>query len=171
MLWESRKLDRRYDAVHMVIKDGCSVSEFARKAKVAQSDHSQDRLLQYSIVASSLLNVTFDCINVERTSEFWAAVLGWPITFVDSPGNPYFLVAERDDSYPRFVFVAASESKLAKNRVHPDIATIGNDDVAYDAELARIIGLGATVLDDRRQKVPGGWVVLQDPEGNEFCLE
>lgn len=122
-------------------------------------------------MASSLLNVTFDCVDAERTSAFWAAVLGWPATFVDSPGNPYFFVAKREDALPRFVFVAVSEVKPAKSRVHPDIVAEGHDDAAYDAELARIVDLGATVLDDRRQKVPGGWVVLQDPEGNEFCLE
>ncbi len=122
-------------------------------------------------MASLLLNVTFDCIDAERTSAFWAAVLDWPITFVDSPGNPYFLVTKNDVACSNFVFVTVSETKSEKNRVHPDIAVKGGNDADYDAELARLVGLGAKVLDDRRQKVPGGWVVLQDPEGNEFCLE
>jgi predicted enzyme related to lactoylglutathione lyase len=40
-----------------------------------------------------------------------------------------------------------------------------------EAELNRLLGLGATIVDDRRTLRPGGWVVLADPEGNEFCLE
>jgi predicted enzyme related to lactoylglutathione lyase len=38
-------------------------------------------------------------------------------------------------------------------------------------ELKRLVSLGATIVDDRRELEPGGWVVLADPEGNEFCLE
>ena len=45
----------------------------------------------------------------------------------------------------------------------------GSDDQA--AEVDRLLELGATVVDDRRDLTPGGWVVLADPEGNEFCVE
>ena len=55
-----------------------------------------------------------------------------------------------------------------KNRVHVDLVTT---DSSQALELDRLLTLGATVVDDRRQFDGGGWVVLADPEGNEFCLE
>jgi hypothetical protein len=58
------------------------------------------------------------------------------------------------------------EPKTVKNRVHLDIVPA---DRSQDEEIARLTGLGATVADDRRPQV--GWVVLADPEGNEFCVE
>jgi hypothetical protein len=60
------------------------------------------------------------------------------------------------------------EGKVVKNRVHLDLAPAKED---QKGEVERLLGLGATVIDDRRLKQPGGWVVLADPEGNEFCVE
>jgi predicted enzyme related to lactoylglutathione lyase len=65
------------------------------------------------------------------------------------------------------VFVNVPEAKRVKNRVHLDIVADGSQ----TAELARLQALGARVIDDRRDVSPGGWVVLADPEGNEFDLE
>ncbi len=45
---------------------------------------------------------------------------------------------------------------------------IGDDQAL---EVDRLLALGATIVDDRRELEPGGWVVLADPEGNEFCVE
>jgi hypothetical protein len=58
------------------------------------------------------------------------------------------------------------EGKTAKNRVHLDIMP---SDQTQDEELARLIRLGATTVSDRRPDV--GWVIMADPEGNEFCVE
>ncbi len=66
------------------------------------------------------------------------------------------------------MFVAVPERKARKNRVHLDVLPVDRD---QSNELKRLLGLGATVVDDRRDLEPGGWVVLADPEGNEFCLE
>jgi predicted enzyme related to lactoylglutathione lyase len=66
------------------------------------------------------------------------------------------------------IFVSVSENKVVKNRVHLDLMPVERD---QEAELNRLLGLGATIVDDRRTLRPGGWVVLADPEGNEFCLE
>ena len=66
------------------------------------------------------------------------------------------------------VFVSVPESKVLKNRVHLDLMPEDGD---QDEELKRLLSLGATIVDDRRTMSPGGWVVLADPEGNEFCLE
>ena len=58
-----------------------------------------------------------------------------------------------------------TEVKAAKNRVHLDLIPPGDD---QRAELARLTGLGATIIDAQPPGV--SWVVLADPEGNEFCL-
>jgi predicted enzyme related to lactoylglutathione lyase len=73
-----------------------------------------------------------------------------------------------DEDGVRLAFVPAGEPKNAKNRLHVDIVP---SDSTQAAELDRLIGLGASVIDDRRQLDGGGWVVLADPDGNEFCLE
>lgn len=59
------------------------------------------------------------------------------------------------------------EAKQGKNRVYLDIVPDGSQ----AEELARLEALGACIIDDRRHTSPGGWVVLADPEGNEFDLE
>ncbi len=64
---------------------------------------------------------------------------------------------------PELTFVPVSEGKTSKNRLHIDLAP---DD--QDAEIERILGLGATRVDVGQREKP--WVVLADPEGNEFCV-
>lgn len=117
----------------------------------------------------SILNVTFDCSNAEPIARFWSAVTGWPCSRVDMPGNPFWLVGpDDDDACPRLVFVEVPESKSAKNRVHLDLLPY---DGSQAEEVARIEGLGALIVDDRRGAKPGGWVTMADAEGNEFCVE
>ncbi|MFB9070552.1 VOC family protein [Citricoccus parietis] len=70
---------------------------------------------------------------------------------------------------PRVLFQAVPESKSVKNRVHWDLREPGADDERRAGELHRLIGLGATQVATGRQG-PWTWTVLQDPEGNEFCL-
>ncbi len=60
------------------------------------------------------------------------------------------------------------ESKAGKNRVHLDVVPT---DRTRDEEVERLVALGASQLDDRRRPDGTGWVVLADPEGNEFCVE
>lgn len=114
-----------------------------------------------------LLNVTFDCAHGERLARFWSSVTGREWARHDMPGNPFWLVGDPDGVATRLVFVEVPEPKSGKNRVHIDL--LPSEDGA--GELDRIVALGATVVEDRRGLTPGGWVVLQDPEGNEFCLE
>jgi Glyoxalase-like domain len=59
------------------------------------------------------------------------------------------------------------DAKLVKNRLHLDLRPVEGD---RDTELARLLDLGATEVDDRRLSDGRGWVVLADPEGNEFCI-
>ena len=119
-------------------------------------------------MASAVFNVTFDCHDARRVAAFWSAVTGYHLERVDMPGNEFWLVSPTDDQWPRLVFVTVPEGKVVKNRVHLDLMPKDGDQAA---ELERFLALGAVVVDDRRELDPGGWVVLQDPEGNEFCIE
>jgi predicted enzyme related to lactoylglutathione lyase len=120
------------------------------------------------LMTSAVLNVTFDCTDARRVATFWSAVTGYDVERVDMPGNEFWLVSAPDGRYPRLVFVTVPERKVMKNRVHLDLRPAEGDQAR---ELERFIALGASVVDDRRELEPGGWVVLADPEGNEFCLE
>jgi len=117
---------------------------------------------------SAILNVTFDCHDPKAIASFWSAVTGYAVEEVASPGNTYWVASPPDQRRPRLVFVAVPERKARKNRVHLDVLPVDRD---QSNELKRLLRLGATVVDDRRDLEPGGWVVLADPEGNEFCLE
>jgi hypothetical protein len=59
------------------------------------------------------------------------------------------------------------EGKVVKNRLHLDLQPT---DRTRDEEVDRVVGLGATVLADHRGPKRTGWIVLADPEGNEFCV-
>ena len=114
----------------------------------------------------SILNITFDCADARAQALFWAAVTGWPAQERDAtPGHVEYAVVPPGESTPRLYFTTVPEPKAGKNRVHLDL--IPPDDPK--AELARLLGLGATVAGS--QPPGAGWVILADPEGNEFCLE
>ena len=119
-------------------------------------------------MCASILNVTFDCSDAGLVARFWSEVVGWPSSRQDMPGNPFWLVAESENSSPRLVFVEVPESKGEKNRVHLDLIPSRG---SQQDEVLRIESLGARIVDDRRGVEPGGWVVMEDPEGNEFCIE
>ncbi|WP_298339115.1 VOC family protein [Ferrimicrobium sp.] len=84
------------------------------------------------------------------------------------PGNPFWLVGEREVGCVRLVFVKVAETKQTKNQLHLDVLPEGGSQAQ---EVARLEALGATIVEDRRSVEPGGWVVMADPEGNEFCVE
>jgi predicted enzyme related to lactoylglutathione lyase len=119
-------------------------------------------------MTSSILNVTFDCMNAAALARFWSDVTGWPFEMVDMPGNPFWVVGNNDGTSTRLVFVNVRGAKQNKSRLHLDLLP---RDTTQSAELARFESSGARIVDDRRKLEPGGWVVMEDPEGNEFCLE
>jgi len=119
-------------------------------------------------VTSLILNVTFDCLSTESMSRFWSDVTGWPAKMVEAPDNPYWVVEAVDGVCTRLVFVNVREEKHVKNRLHLDLLP---RDTTQEAELDRLESLGARIVDDRRSIDPGGWIVMADLEGNEFCLE
>jgi predicted enzyme related to lactoylglutathione lyase len=117
-------------------------------------------------MSSILLNITFDCADPGALARFWAQVTGWPVTEEAQPGFAESAVGTADQGRPRLYFVRVPEGKTVKNRVHLDVMPT---DRTQDEEIVRLTGLGATVVSDRRPEF--GWVILADPEGNEFCVE
>jgi predicted enzyme related to lactoylglutathione lyase len=108
-----------------------------------------------------LYSVVFDARDPSRLAAFWSAALGFPVV-LDGPEESAIKSTEGDSSRVVF-FVAVSEEKAGKNRLHLDLEP---DD--QSAEVERLQGLGARRVDIGQHDVP--WVVLADPEGNEFCV-
>jgi hypothetical protein len=120
-------------------------------------------------------DVVVDCRHPAGLARFWAEVLDDYAVApyddeelarlrglgVDDPEDDPSVLVERAGPPPRFFFQLVPEPKTVKNRLHLDLDA---DDPA--AELARLRGLGATVV----AEYEGDHVVLADPEGNEFCL-
>lgn len=111
----------------------------------------------------SVAHITFDCRDAVALSRFWSEALGRP---VDEGAQPFFASigfgAPGPD--PAWLFLQVPEDKAAKNRMHLDLTT---DD--RPAEVARLVALGATHVDDH-DEWGHQWSVLHDPEGNEFCV-
>ena len=112
-------------------------------------------------MASRIHTVTVDCADPARLAEFWAAALGWSAGRDD--GGEEAWAEPADGAAPPLLFVRVPEEKAGKNRIHLDLAP---DD--QEAEVRRLEGLGATRVDVGQRDV--SWVVLADPEGNEFCV-
>lgn len=119
-------------------------------------------------VASSLRNITVDCTDPEKLGRFWAQALGWNLYHDD---DPEVLVAPefppRRDG-PTMLFIPVPEPRTVKNRMHVDLEP---SDRSRDEEVDRLIGLGATLVEDHRDEDGTGWVWLADIEGNDFCVE
>ena len=118
-------------------------------------------------MSSSVLNVTFDCSDAASVAQFWSDVTRWPCSKQQMPGNTFWVVGAPGGPAPRLVFVNVPEPKTVKNASISTWCSTG----PQAEELARLESLGAAVIDDRRLVTPGGWVVVADPEGNEFDLE
>jgi hypothetical protein len=138
--------------------------------------------------------VTFDCANPDRVATFWETALGyqkqsppegyesWP-AFLAAQGVPEdqwgaaSAVVDPSGVGPRLFFQRVPEPKEIKNRVHLDLNVGGGPEVPLeerrrrvDAEVERLIGAGAARQRSFEQWHEY-WVVMQDPEGNEFCLQ
>jgi hypothetical protein len=108
-------------------------------------------------------NITFDCDDVLKVASFWSAVTGRSIDEGSSEAFASIGGVDTQRSEPAWYFNKVEEPKAAKNRMHLDL--VNPEQSAVD-ELVR---LGATVV---HQVDWGfhGWTVLEDPEGNEFCV-
>jgi hypothetical protein len=94
-------------------------------------------------------------------ARFWSNVLGYEI----HEEGDVALLEPTEERAPSLVFVPVPEVKKVKNRVHIDV---NPTDRTRDDEVERIVGLGARRVDIGQGEV--SWVVLADPEGNEFCV-
>ena len=124
--------------------------------------------------------VVIDCGDPARVATFWAGALGYRIQDPLPPGEDpsrAAAVVDPDGVRPRISFQRVSEAKVVKNRVHLDLNVSGGYGVPIDerrrridAEVDRVRRLGATVLRPVEQW-DEYWVVMADPEGNEFCVQ
>lgn len=109
-------------------------------------------------------NIAFDCDDVLKMAAFWSAVLERPIDQGSSEVFASIGGADGTRQEAAWYFHKVPESKQAKNRVHIDLV---NPDASAIDELVR---LGATIVENHKELPGHPWTVLQDPEGNEFCI-
>jgi predicted enzyme related to lactoylglutathione lyase len=120
-------------------------------------------------VNTVIRHITFDCVgDPYDLGLFWSRLLGRPMADDDKPGDPEAVLADPDGG-PALLFVRVPEGKTAKNRIHFDLQPQG--DRTREEEVERALSLGARRFSDMTRPDGGGWVVLTDPEGNEFCVE
>lgn len=118
--------------------------------------------------------VVVDCRDVSAQARWWAEALDWRIVIETEDevviAPPHALDETRfiavEERGPGLVFVPVPEDKQLKNRLHIDLAPRASDD--QEAEVARLVGMGAGRVDVGQRDAT--WVVLADPEGNEFCV-
>jgi hypothetical protein len=140
--------------------------------------------------------LTIDCHDPATLSAFWAAALGYQPTPPAEPDTTWWelyrfrlgddegfddRIFDPDGLRPPIWFQKVPEEKAGKNRLHLDLYPTGRDRKLplarrieiVDAEVAELVDLGATVLRTTREDDPddpGYYVVMLDPEGNEFCV-
>jgi hypothetical protein len=120
-------------------------------------------------------SIVVDCLDVRAQATWWAETLAWPIVYEADDEMviaPPFAEARpaagtpQVERWPGFVFVPVPEGKTVKNRLHIDLAPAPDDD--QQGLVDELVVRGATLADVGQGDV--GWVVLRDPEGNEFCV-
>jgi predicted enzyme related to lactoylglutathione lyase len=107
-------------------------------------------------------SIVVDSRDHHTLARWWAQVLDWRV--VSEEEEDETTIARDEDAEPELVFVPVPEEKTVKNRLHIDLAP---DDQA--AEVERLISFGARRA-DVGQPADASFVVLRDPEGNEFCV-
>jgi catechol 2,3-dioxygenase-like lactoylglutathione lyase family enzyme len=108
--------------------------------------------------------LTIDCADPDRLADFWAAALGWQRVYQDDYEVAIRDLAAGDAAGPDLLLLAVPDGKATKNRLHLDLRP---DD--QEAEVTRLESLGARRA-DIGQAGDESWVVMADPEGNEFCV-
>ena len=120
-------------------------------------------------MAVRIKSITFDCTDPYRLAQFWSQLTGFAQDpdNANAPDDPEALLLSPDGQLA-LLFIAVPEPKKVKNRVHLDLVPI---DGPRDGEVDRLLGLDGRLVDDQRRPDGTGWVVMADPEGNEFCIE
>jgi catechol 2,3-dioxygenase-like lactoylglutathione lyase family enzyme len=109
--------------------------------------------------------VTVDCANPPTLSRFWSAALD--TTVVTDYDGHFIMLAPPPQGGPLLAFQRVPEERAGKNRLHLDL---GAPTGGRQAEVERLVQLGATVLGERGDPAGFAWTTLTDPEGNEFCV-
>jgi predicted enzyme related to lactoylglutathione lyase len=110
------------------------------------------------------LVIVIDCLDLDRSARFWAAVLGYEADGITS--GPYRGLAPVSGVGIDVLLQRVPDVKRQKNRLHLDLRTPD-----LEAEIARVLDLGATLLTSQPIREDGWcWHVLADPDGNEFCV-
>jgi hypothetical protein len=118
-------------------------------------------------MTTRLTAVEIDAAQPAALAHWWSEATGWPVTLI-APDEVVVEPAGNGQSYdvPALVFAPVDDPKSTKNRVHLDLAS---NSVEHQTQLVeRLLAVGATDVDIGQSDVP--WVVLADPEGNEFCV-
>jgi catechol 2,3-dioxygenase-like lactoylglutathione lyase family enzyme len=117
-------------------------------------------------MVSRFAQLTLDVADVDAMALFWSQALGYRTVKDDDDKSAHLHPpADAEPNAPTFWLQNTGTSKAGKNRCHPDLVTSGD----VDAEVERLIGLGARHA-NVGQTGTEGFVVLADPEGNEFCV-
>lgn len=133
--------------------------------------------------------VAIDCVDPDGLAAFWAAALDYRLleppdghaswadyshTVATQPGEAWSRIVDPDGRGPSLLFHRVPETKVVKNRLHLDVCapndTPGDRRQQIDAEVKRVVRLGASKLHGVTDEA-GYFVVMRDPEGNEFCID
>ena len=141
------------------------------------------------------VQVVIDCADPAQLAQFWATALHYKVEdppegfatweawladagIPESEWNSASALVDPDGAGPRIYFQRVPESKVVKNRVHLDLNVSAKREVGaeegrrrVDAEVERLTGVGASVARPGGEERGEYWVVMQDPEGNEFCVQ
>jgi len=118
------------------------------------------------MMASSIHSITFDCTDPARLAAFWMAALGYMVEEGCVPDEEGAALVDPHSRGPRLLFQPTPEGKSVKNRLHLDL----RPDDSMNATVERLLSIGGrkvTAFDCEY----GVWTVMQDLEGNEFCVE
>jgi hypothetical protein len=136
-----------------------------------------------------VVQIAIDCENPDLLASFWVAALDYELfdppsghaTWADysrseavEPGEAWSMIVDPRGRGPSVLFHRVPERKIGKNRLHLDVFLAPGEarsvtQPLVDAEAQRLVGLGATLV-RRSSEARDYYIVMQDPEGNEFCL-
>ncbi len=124
-------------------------------------------------MSSTLYTVTIDCAEPARLADFWSAVLGYAVA---RSNDEEVAIAPAGGAGATLLFLRVPDRKTVKNRFHLDV-NVADHAVRgdarrrlVDAHVARLVEAGATRVGEMTE-YGESWVILQDPEGNEFCVQ
>ncbi|GAB3247028.1 hypothetical protein GCM10027562_04530 [Arthrobacter pigmenti] len=141
---------QRYAGVNLPVKTRFVLAQVLRNGRIRA-------------MTSRIAALAIDSIEPHMIARFWCSVLDWRILEAVDDGVS---IAPRDRDWPTIDIFGVPERKSLKNRLHLDLRADGSSTAG---ELQRLLDLGAVHV-DVGQGPEVTWVVLADPEGNEFCL-